>query len=115
MGIPLALATLPEFVEELLALSPLTGDGDSSFDFRFSGRGGRNAVGEVLGVFVAPPQPLPPLPPPEDDEDDDELPPLPPPPPPLAVLVVVVFVVEVAPELVRDAARPLAAPLRNLE
>lgn len=37
-------------------MSPLIGDGDSSFDLRFSGRLGKKAVGEVLGVT---PLPLP--------------------------------------------------------
>jgi len=36
------------------ALSPFTGDGHSSFDFRFSGRGGKNAVGDVDGVLEQP-------------------------------------------------------------
>lgn len=35
-----------------VSLSPFTGEGLSSFDLRFSGRGGRNAVGEVDGVLV---------------------------------------------------------------
>lgn len=30
---------------------PFTGDGGSSFDLRFSDRGGRNATGDVEGVF----------------------------------------------------------------
>lgn len=30
---------------------PFTGEGLSSFDFRFSGRGGKNAVGDGDGVF----------------------------------------------------------------
>lgn len=34
-----------------VAESPLTGEGLSSFDFLFSGRGGRNAVGDEDGVF----------------------------------------------------------------
>lgn len=33
------------------SLSDETGGGDSSFDFRFSARGGKNAVGEELGVI----------------------------------------------------------------
>lgn len=42
---------------------PFTGDGLSSLDLRFSGRGGKNAVGDVEGVFeppvVEPPEPVP--------------------------------------------------------
>lgn len=68
------------------------GDGESSFDFLFSERGGKNAVGDVLGV--APP-PLP----------DEEL-----------LVVVVVFDVLVALIDVRDAPRPpFVVPLRNFE
>lgn len=53
---PLAfeLLTLLGFITlplELLALPPLTGEGDSSLDFRFSGRGGKKATGDVEGVF----------------------------------------------------------------
>lgn len=34
-----------------MPLSPFIGDGLSSFDLRFSGRGGKKAVGEVDGVL----------------------------------------------------------------
>lgn len=60
-GVPLlttplafALLTLLGFITlplEPLALPPLTGEGDSSLDFRFSGRGGKKATGDVEGVF----------------------------------------------------------------
>lgn len=66
--------------------SPLSGDGASSLDLRFSARGGRKAVGEVLGV----------APPPLPDE-------------PLLLLAAAL------PEALRVAPRPLVAPLRNLE
>lgn len=56
--IPLAFAllTLLEFITLPLVLVvalvvALTGDGGSSFDFRFSDRGGKNATGDVEGVF----------------------------------------------------------------
>lgn len=72
--------------------SPLIGDGDSSFDFRFSERGGKNAVGDVLGV--APP-PLP----------DEEL-----------LVIVVVLAVLVALIAVREAPRPpFVVPFLNFE
>lgn len=87
IGIPLAFATFA-----VHSVSPLMGDGESSFDFRFSERGGKNAVGDVLGV--APP-PFP----------DEEL-----------LVVVVVFDVLVALIDVRDAPRPpFVVPLRNFE
>lgn len=47
IGIPLALTILPL----ITSLSTLIGEGeDSSFDFLFSDRGGKKAVGDVLGV-----------------------------------------------------------------
>lgn len=48
--IPIPLTLLPPPLPPPL-LSPLTGDGLSSLDLRFSGRGGRNAVGDDDGVF----------------------------------------------------------------
>jgi len=66
--------------------SPLSGEGASSFDLRFSGRGGKNAVGDVLGV--APP-PLP-----------DEL---------------LLLFAAALPDALRVAPRPFVAPLRSLE
>lgn len=60
MTIPLALAlftllvfiTLPLVLLLLeLPLPPFTGEGHSSFDLRFSGRGGKKATGDVEGVF----------------------------------------------------------------
>lgn len=84
------------------AESPFTGDGLSSLDLSLSGRGGRNAVGEVDGVLV------------ElafddvDDEDDDV--------DEDAVLLVVVFVVAADPAVVTARPpRPLEPPLRSLE
>lgn len=48
----LVFITLPPLVLLLvLPLPPFTGDGDSSFDLRFSGRGGKKATGDVEGVF----------------------------------------------------------------
>lgn len=73
----------------------LTGDGDSSFDFRFSGLGTRNAVGEVDGVFELPVTDV------VLDEDEDEF--------------VEVFVVPVEDEVVEfRPPRPLAPPFRSL-
>lgn len=47
IGTPLALTILLL----ITSLSPLFGEGDdSSFDFLFSDLGGKNAVGDVLGV-----------------------------------------------------------------
>lgn len=90
----------------LLLDSPFTGDGDSSFDFRFSVRGGRNAVGDVLGVFVE----FAPLPLPVDDNagadvDEDGV--------ALAFDKFVVVVVD--PDVTVRPPRPLVPPLRNLE
>lgn len=93
-----------------VSLSPFTGDGLSSFDLRFSGRGGRKAVGEVDGVFAAP-ELLPEL------LDDDcaivvvapaeaEL--------VVVVLVVVVVGVPVVVEVVVRPPRPFAPPFRSL-
>lgn len=47
---------------------PFTGDGLSSFDFRFSGRGVKKAVGDVDGVLEEPD--VVPLVPPDDECDD---------------------------------------------
>lgn len=73
----------------MVSLSPLTGDGESSFDLRFSDRGGKKAVGEVLGVD-----------PPFPDEREEPL-----------------FVFSIADEVdVRDVARPpFVEPFRSLE
>lgn len=49
---------------------PFTGDGLSSLDFRFSGRGGKKAVGDVDGVLVAPDVVL--LAAPDDEFVEDE-------------------------------------------
>lgn len=55
--ITLPIVLPPIVLPELLLLllfplpAPLTGDGGSSFDFRFSDRGGRKATGDVEGVF----------------------------------------------------------------
>lgn len=49
---PLLLPAPPEPLPPLPAPS---GEGDSSFDLRFSARGGRNATGDVEGVLLAPP------------------------------------------------------------
>lgn len=59
LTIPLALAlftllvfiTLPLVLPLVLPLPPFTGEGHSSFDLRFSGRGGKKATGDVEGVF----------------------------------------------------------------
>lgn len=54
--LPTVLPLLAVLLELLLLLlfplpPPFTGDGGSSFDFRFSDRGGRKATGDVEGVF----------------------------------------------------------------
>lgn len=54
--LPTVLPLLAVLLELLLLLlfplpPPFTGDGGSSFDFRFSERGGRKATGDVEGVF----------------------------------------------------------------
>lgn len=52
--IVLPLIVLPELLLLLLLFPlppPFTGDGGSSFDLRFSDRGGRKATGDVEGVF----------------------------------------------------------------
>lgn len=81
---------LPER-DELLPF-PFTGDGLSSFDFRFSGRGGKNAVGDGDGVF-------------EPGLLLLEV---------LAVVVVLVFVVLVDDEVVVRPPRPFDPPFLNL-
>jgi hypothetical protein len=100
----------PPFVDALLDFSPaavavdapllpLTGDGDSSLDLRFSGRGGKNAIGDVDGVledvFVV----VVPLDPDLESWDDT---------------VVVVFVVLVVVAVVVRPPRPLAPPFLSL-
>lgn len=106
---PLPLVLLPFALEAPFPFapfaveSPFTGDGLSSLDLSLSGRGGRNAVGEVDGVLV------------ElafdddvDDEDEDV--------DKDAVLLVVVLVVDAAPAVVTARPpRPLEPPLRSLE
>lgn len=47
----LEFITLPLVLLLVLPLPPLIGEEDSSFDFRFSGRGGKKATGDVEGVF----------------------------------------------------------------
>lgn len=88
----LLLLLLPPATVALLLLLPLTGDGLSSFDFRFSGRGGKNAVGDGDGVFEPGLLPL-------------EV---------LAVVVVLVFVVLVDDDVVVRPPRPLEPPFLNL-
>lgn len=99
-------------------LLPLIGDGLSSFDLRFSGRGGRNAVGDVDGV----------VPPPfaadevafdaaaADDDDDEDVVVVEEPLPAEMddVDVDVVFVVDVVDAVVVRPPRPFAPPFRNL-
>lgn len=60
----LEFITLPLVLLLVLPLPPFTGEGDSSFDLRFSGRGGKKATGDVEGVFeltlvIVPPDELP--------------------------------------------------------
>jgi hypothetical protein len=94
------LAFSPDAVDA--ALLPLTGDGASSLDLRFSGRGGKNAIGDVDGVLedvfvvVVPLGPVL-----ESCEDDDDE-------------VVVVFVVLVVVAVVVRPPRPLAPPFLSL-
>lgn len=80
--------------------SPFTGDGLSSFDLRFSGRGGRKAVGDVDGVFelVVLLELL-------DDKVVDDA----------AVVELVVVVVVAAPVVVTARPPRPFAPFRNLE
>lgn len=84
----------------LLSLPLLLNDGGglSSFDLRFSARGGRNSVGDVDGVLlhVLLPELL------------DELPPV------AVIVVVIVLVVGVVVLVDERPARPLAFALRNL-
>lgn len=94
-----------------VSLSPLTGDGLSSFDLRFSGRGGRKAVGEVDGVFAAP-ELLPEL-----LDNDCALVVVVPADAELVVVVLLTVVVVSAPvvvEVVVRPPRPLAPPFRSL-
>lgn len=106
---------------------PFTGDGLSSLDLRFSGRGGKNAVGDVDGVLEPPV--VEPLPPPDDELAEAAEAPLPvvvvvavvvaccaEPSPPEELLLVAVVGVAV-PLVVVDEVRPprpLAPPLRSL-
>lgn len=99
---------------------PFTGDGLSSFDFRFSGRGGKKAVGDVDGVLEDPD--VVPLAPPDDECEETEVPivleavavTLLSPPPELELVVVVgVAVPLVVVDDVRPP-RPLAPPFRSL-
>ncbi len=92
-------------IKLFVSLSPFTGGGGlSSFDFRFSGLGGRNEVGEVDGVLelVLLPELL------EDELVEVEV--------VVAVVVVVVFVVDVGVPVVVDnlPPRPFAPPFRSL-
>lgn len=119
--VPPLLLALPLLLPLLLPLpvpllSPLfaAGEGGSSFDLRFSERGGSRAVGEVAGVLKLPPpvellllDPLPLLP---DEEFVDTL---------IAVELAVVVEVEVVVEVGADVdvlrpPRPLAPAFRNL-
>lgn len=91
-------------IKLFVSLSPFTGDGLSSFDFRFSGLGGRNEVGEVDGVLelVLLPELL------EDELVEVEV-------VVAVVVVVVVFVVDVGvPVVVVLPPRPFAPPFRSL-
>lgn len=91
-------------IKLFVSLSPFTGEGLSSFDFRFSGRGGRNEVGDVDGVLelVLLPELL------EDELVEVEV--------VVAVVVVVVFVVDVGVPVVVVVRppRPFAPPFRSL-
>lgn len=92
------------FIKLFVSLSPFTGDGLSSFDLRFSGRGGRNAVGEVDGVLLVPvllPELL--------DEDWTDVVVV-----DVAIVVVFVVVVGVPAVVVVRPPRPFAPPFRNL-
>lgn len=119
---PLPLLLPPLLLSLPPPLVPLIGDGLSSFDFRFSGRGGRNAVGDVDGVFppaAAPFEPAFDEPPDafvavaELDDVDAVIEPLLPPEMD-DVDVDAVFVVDVADVVVVRPPRPFAPPFRNL-
>lgn len=102
---------------------PFTGEGLSSLDFRFSGRGGRKAVGDVEGVFEAPG--VEPHATPDDELDEADAPSVveavvvrlwPELIPPLELVLVDVVGVEV-PLVVVDEVRPprpFAPPFRSL-
>lgn len=94
----LEFITLPLVLLLVLPLPPFTGEGDSSFDLRFSGRGGKKATGDVEGVMELT-LVLVPL---------DEL-------PVVVVEVVVVFAeLESAVVVVARLPRPFVPPFRNL-
>lgn len=95
----LQFITLPLVLLLVLPLPPFTGEGDSSFDLRFSGRGGKKATGDVEGVFELTLVFVP----------LDELPVV------VVVEVVVVFAeLESAVVVVARLPRPFVPPFRNL-